>query len=202
MPRYFEEITWKELSKKIKDALGNRNNLIEKNTDPMLEDIGCEGYDWLELTPQIEKDLSKVEFDTENVIYERDHFHCINPTENFTSRQYEYRFYPVINPLNQLLGFNTFKIDNKDFVFLGFMAGGDWEVPVHFIIYWDGKKLRGYIPTDGNPWNTDTKEAYGNDEESDKKNIKKRKFEGDTYNIIRPDVDKIIADIKSRIKPR
>ena len=36
-----------------------------------------------------------------------------------------------------------------------------------FIIYWDGKKLRAYVPTDGNPWNTDTKEAYGNDEEKD-----------------------------------
>ena len=44
-------------------------------------------------------------------------------------------------------------------------AGGDWESPVYFIIYWDGKKLRGYIPTDGNPWNRTTKMAFGNPEE-------------------------------------
>lgn len=58
--------------------------------------------------------------------------------------------------------------------FWGMAAGGDWEVPVFFIVYWDGKKLRGYVPTDGNPWNTTTKEAYGNNDLADMKNVKKR----------------------------
>jgi hypothetical protein len=57
--------------------------------------------------------------------------------------------------------------------FLGVTAGGDWEYPLFFIIYWDGKKLRGYIPTDGNMWNTDSKEAYGNSED-DGLNMAKR----------------------------
>lgn len=56
----------------------------------------------------------------------------------------------------------------------GISAGGDWEHPVFFITYWDGKKLRGYVPTDGNPWNSITKQAYGNDEEADLKDAKKR----------------------------
>lgn len=41
-------------------------------------------------------------------------------------------------------------------------AGGDWEHPVFYILYWDGKKVRGYIPSKGNPWNHTTKMAYGN----------------------------------------
>lgn len=70
-----------------------------------------------------------------------------------------------------LLGYQKLK---NGLVFCGFRAGGDWEHPVFFIVYWDGKKLRAYVPTDGNPWNTTTKEAYGNDGEADFKNAMKR----------------------------
>lgn len=55
--------------------------------------------------------------------------------------------------------------------FWGMAAGGDWEQPVFWIVYWDGKKLRAYVPIDGNPWNTKTKKAYGNDDEADLKNV-------------------------------
>jgi len=51
--------------------------------------------------------------------------------------------------------------------FWGFLAGGDWEMPVFAICYFDGKKLRGYVPTGGNPWNRKTKQAYGNAEDED-----------------------------------
>lgn len=72
-----------------------------------------------------------------------------------------------------LLGLHTFV--DTGLTFWGMQAGGDWEYPVFFIVYWDGQKLRGYVPTDGNPYNTDTKEAYGNfdeveDPEWDKRN--------------------------------
>lgn len=43
------------------------------------------------------------------------------------------------------------------------LCGGDWEQPVHAIIYFDGKKFRGYVPTDGNTFNPKTKVAYGNE---------------------------------------
>ena len=46
-------------------------------------------------------------------------------------------------------------------------GGGDWEVPVVFMIYWDGKSFRGYILTKGNPWNTKIKAAFNNDTEAD-----------------------------------
>ena len=70
-----------------------------------------------------------------------------------------------------LMGYHT---EANGLTYLGMCAGGDWEHPVFFMIYWDGKKLRGYVPTEGNPWNTTSKCAYGNDEEADLKNAKKR----------------------------
>ena len=76
-----------------------------------------------------------------------------------------------------LMGINTLP---NGLTFFGAWAGGDWEHPVFFIVYWDGKRLRAYIPEEGNPWNTDTNEAYGNayaeDDEVnlDRVNAKKR----------------------------
>jgi hypothetical protein len=96
-----------------------------------------------ELTAQVTKDVSKVYFSSEN-------FGCF-PEQGY----------------NNELGFHT--LDN-DFTYLGCMGGGDWEFPVFYIIYWDGKKLRGYVPTDGNMFNRSTMMAYGNDGESEKAN--------------------------------
>lgn len=47
-------------------------------------------------------------------------------------------------------------------------------MPIFFCIYWSGKELRAYIPKEGNLWNTDTKSAYGDNPESDLKNLRKR----------------------------
>jgi hypothetical protein len=69
-----------------------------------------------------------------------------------------------------LLGFHTLE---NGLTFLGMCACGDWESPVFFIIYWDGR-LRAYIPKEGNCWNITTKEAYGNDLEADFEDMKKR----------------------------
>ena len=53
-------------------------------------------------------------------------------------------------------------------VYLGFCTGGDIEQPWYGIIYYDGKTLRGYIPENGNPWNTDCRCAFGCEEYTDK----------------------------------
>lgn len=58
--------------------------------------------------------------------------------------------------------------------------GGDWEIPVFIIIYWDGKKLRAYIPSYGNLVNLDCKCAFGSednevDDEKAEKLLKKYK---------------------------
>ena len=112
--------------------------------------------------------------------------------------------------LDGLLGYNT--LDNG-MTFLGVYAGGDWEIPVFFVVYWDGKKLRAYVPTKGNPWNTDTKQAYGNAEpdwdhpeveDDDVKNLNKLYGPGHTSHedAPEPNKDEIIADIKARIFPK
>lgn len=53
------------------------------------------------------------------------------------------------------------------FPFLCCYAGGDWEYPVFFIIYLDGKnKIRAYVPRDGNVYDEETNQAYSNDSKS------------------------------------
>jgi len=95
------------------------------------------GYrDFVTLTPTVEKDLSKV------------HFDC----ENFNSS-------PVGSRYDKIMGYHTLY---NGLTFLGCSAGGDWEWPVFFIIYFDGKKLRAYIPKDGNICNYKAKYAIGN----------------------------------------
>lgn len=58
--------------------------------------------------------------------------------------------------------------------FLGCWAAGDWQKPVHFLLYPSGNKIRAYVPKNGNLWNWKTKEAYGNDNEADYKDAKRR----------------------------
>ena len=148
MPRYFKSIGVDQLIEKVEKAVkaygGNKYSR----------------YCWKDLTPQIKKDLSKCNFDMENVAEEQTDF---GPKE--------------------LIGYHTL---NSGLTFRGLCAGGDWEFPVFFIIYWDGQKLRGYIPKRGNPWNTDSGYPYGNPGEGGNElengiNLKKRypdKFKG------------------------
>lgn len=70
-----------------------------------------------------------------------------------------------------MIGYNQLE---NGLTFYGCVAGGDGERSVYFIFYWDGKNIRGYVPTEGNPWNTTTRMAYGNDSRADLKNAKKR----------------------------
>ena len=83
--------------------------------------------------------------------------------------------------------------------------GGDWEEPILFIVYWDGKEFRGYIPEHGNCYNRDLNQAFGNDEEADKKFIMKNvtNNDGDYSKILRNlsfNKDECIKDFESRIK--
>ena len=129
-------------------------------------------YHLRNITKKVGNDLAKVEFDCENVDFVRE------PRGN------------------EGLGLRTLP---NGLSLLGVRAGGDWEVPIYFIIYWDGKELRGYIPVDGNPWNTDKKCAYGNEDTAiDDKNCKKR-FGIDNHDYAECDWEKIDADIMKRI---
>jgi predicted heme/steroid binding protein len=80
-------------------------------------------------------------------------------------------------------------------------AGGDWEVPLCFAFYYDGKQFRAYIPKDGNPYNRSTRTAYGNDEDEDDADALKN-FGVEDYNEIIPDMTKILSDINFRIQAK
>lgn len=129
----------------------------------------------------IRSDL-KVQFDLENF---SDKKNCIGPCG--------------------MMGYHTLE---NGLTFCGMCAGGDWEFPVFFIVYWDGKKLRGYIPTYGNPWNTKTKKAFGNDNDADLAELKRRCPElkdindFDAIEEVEFDSDLIKEDILERIIKR
>lgn len=138
---------------------------------------------------RVHEDLLKVQFDWENYEY--------NPKETYMNSK-------------NIGGFRTLP---NGLTFLGVTAGGDWQVPTFAILYFSGKELRAYIPTNGNVWNTDTHEAYGNDNLADAKNIAKRfkpelnkkidgmdEYDDGFYDDLNFDENKIIADIENRIK--
>jgi hypothetical protein len=176
MSRYFVPITTDELKNKI---FTSYNKVAKSNSEEPIIIKQLDGYSTadtnvlssgvvLSLNSKLEKDLKKVAFDTENFLFKNtDMYH---------------------------LGFHTLE---NGLSFWICAMGGDWEYPVHFIIYFDGSDLRGYIPTNGNPYNRSTKEAYGNDEDSDEKDA--MKHFNVSWDEVEQDYDAIVADIKNRI---
>jgi len=117
-------------------------NYTEISKDKFLKEVKVimdhEEYPYV-LPKKISKDISKVSFDF----------------ENYTDFNEKYGFgYPVgykeLSP-----GFHTFFVN----------AGGDWEHPICFILYWGDGILRGYVPKDGNAWDKKEKRAYDDGEE-------------------------------------
>jgi hypothetical protein len=108
------------------------------------------------LGPKFQTDLAKVNFDFENFDFDNSEEELGSPSF-LGSRKFWTR-----SPLTC-------------FSFIGCYAGGDWEWPINFIIYLDkdGKTFRAYIPKEGNAWNYDTKQAFGNDYDADNKFLTK-----------------------------
>jgi hypothetical protein len=126
-------------------------DFLRQKVDALIRHTDADG-EWVDAFPlraAVAKDL-KVRFDFENWYYTAE---------------------PGLE--DPLIGYCTL---GNGLTFLGCSAGGDWEYPVWFCIYWDGKKLRAYVPTEGNPFNTTTKQAYGTNSnlEKDRKNFAKR----------------------------
>lgn len=94
-----------------------------------------------DLPAKLEKDLNKVSFNMENYEYETG---C------------GYMGYPC--------GYVTLP-SGLPVLFVN--AGGDWETPVCFVLYWDGNSVRGYIPKDGNVYDKEKKCAFSNDADED-----------------------------------
>jgi hypothetical protein len=101
-------------------------------------------------TKVLESDLTKIEFDFEN--------YCIgNADPGFKKYLMDHKGY---------CGYPCgYKLLPSGIPVLFVNAGGDWEFPICFVLYWDGKGIRGYIPTEGNVFDKKNKCAYGNTEE-------------------------------------
>ena len=143
MSRNFVDITIDDLKDKILSAYNKRAKSCDENTvlSPFTNESDyLDGLIFSKINSKLNKDLSKIEFDWENFDY------------------------GPFSPDSKHLGFHTLP---SGLTCLICSAGGDWETPVNFAIYWDGKDIRGYIPTGGNPFNRTTKQAYGNDDVAD-----------------------------------
>ena len=164
MSRYFSPISIEEFEVKLKAIPSEDGN-------PFVDEENR--YSIRSLSPKIESDLKKCDFNCENVIWDQD----------------------------ELLGYH---ILSNGLTYLGIKAGGDWEQPVFFILYWSGKDIRAYIPScKGNPWNHTTKQAYGNNEEKDTADMFKQGFIGADDlpdNDLEFDYKDIVQDIIERIQ--
>ena len=94
----------------------------------------------------VEDDLSRVRFDLENL-------------ERFGTED-SYTHFPGLSDME---GYEMLGEGGSAFPVLWCAAGGDWEMPLVFIIYvGEDGKLHGYVPDDGNAYNHDKNAAYGN----------------------------------------
>ena len=139
MPRYAAKISEQDLVDKILEAYNNHEEAKEYHDDPVTNHMDMDCY-LKYLTPTVIKDLSKIEFDAENRCTGMCHFTAKTP---------------------DIMEAHT---TSTGVTYYGCIFGGDWENPIYFIIYWDGKELRGYIPTDGQCYDEECKAAYGSGE--------------------------------------
>ena len=105
-------------------------------------------------------------------------------TENISHQNDNGLFYKKHSIGDSLVGFHTFE---NGFTFLGIVMGGDWEFPIFTILYDDGKKIRCYTPSYGNPFNLDTKTAFGSEYESDNVDFDKLLSKYKKLGIVKPD---------------
>lgn len=79
-------------------------------------------------------------------------------------------------------------------------VGGDWESAIFFVLYWDGKQLRGYIPTKGNSFDRFRKIALGNDDAEDIKFLEKVKCKpSGGIHSVNYNKEECLKDFKHRI---
>lgn len=102
-----------------------------------------------------------------------------DPTEIIRWALIEEKFSDAIIDMSKI-SFDFENLDVKKFTTLSngvpiayMIAGGDWEHPIYFALYYDGKKFRAYVPTKTNYYNHGTKTAYGNDDDLDFDDSKK-----------------------------
>ena len=120
-----------------------------QTTDDLMDKIESEGgVHEVVWSPRVVEDLAKVNFDLENL-------------ESFDSED----AYTHLPGLKNLGGYQMLGWEGAQFPALWCAAGGDWELPLVFILYIGAKgEIRAYIPENGNAYNHEKKAAYGNNE--------------------------------------
>jgi hypothetical protein len=142
-------------------------------------------YDIMDSHPIIEKDLAKLDFDMEN-------WAIGNAHPDYTKYPSDYG------------GFNGYpcgyEVLPSGLPVLFVNAGGDWEFPICFCIYWDGSRMRAYIPKEGNVYNRKSKAAYGNEDDDEIMDLVDEAMCGVTKDPrFIPDPSKIREDVMKRI---
>jgi len=89
--------------------------------------------------------------DIESFLYKNIHNNLNKALKDITKIQFDFENIQVIE-------ISTF---NSGLSYVLCCAGGDWEAPVYFYLYYDGKDIRGYTPTNGNTFHKKYKTAYG-----------------------------------------
>lgn len=137
--------------------------------------VGTAEFDPYEFPEHIQKDLAKVQFDFENW--------CIGNADP------SYEKYPTDH--RGYMGYPCgYEVLPNGLPVLFVNAGGDWECPICFAIYWDGKRMRAYIPSEGNLWNKREKCAFGSEEEGE------TEYDGN----LRGNPELIRSDVMNRIQ--
>lgn len=143
MPRYARQIDPTALLEELIAYLSPRMLAEEICEQEDLDDWDAETvlyHGFSECTVKAYNDICKIDFSLENM--------SIDPKSGFSMEHSE-----------KWLGPQKF----GDLSVIGVLAGGDWEDPVAFVIYHDGKDFRAYVPRDGNSYDLKTKQAGGND---------------------------------------
>jgi len=131
----FEEIIFN--SNKFKDSYFHNNFKEEHNREPELKDVKLEEFDGYEIFEFV-KNKPNIDFDLEN--FETNDFYIYGESI-----------------CNKILGIQTLE---NELTFLGFYAGGDWEVPIIGILYIYKNEIYCYIPEDGNIYDKENMCAY------------------------------------------
>lgn len=166
--------------KGVEDIISKIREMGHASSDQYLkEDLKTDNFDlgWesdplgkflpylTDLSPQLKKDLSKVEFDWENSTSATSLTDQAWRSGKNDKTEFGYSL-DIMGPHNRM--------GAEGVSWIGCAAGGDWEEPLFFILYMDQGEVRAWIPKDGNCWNRTTKQAFGNDEDDDSKDIKKQ----------------------------
>ena len=144
-----------------------------------LEDLDENIHDMEPVYEAISKDASLPDFDLEN-------FGCTPNDED-----------DYLNA-GELLGLRK---SATGVSYIGINAGGDWEIPLYFIMYKEDGELKAYVPSNGNTYNKRFHTAYGSEMETEEfyklPEEEQQVIEDADHNDLAIDKEDLLADIEA-----